>query len=352
MIKRNICVVTSHVPMVFGGHLIIAQSLVSALKEMGYNSDVIYTPQNRFGRQVSAYLANRFTDVGRTGDDEVVDQVITLRYPSYAVKHPLHICWLNHRMREYYDLWDDFLSVIPTGKGKLKERFRRRLIQRIDHRLLRHNVSDLYVISGTIKKRLETWGGIPSKVLLPPPPLGRDYRTERYENFIFTVSRLHRLKRISLLIDAFMLVRDPEVKCYIAGEGDEYKKLQTRIRDNNLEGRVILLGRVSDEQLADYYARCRAVFFGPRNEDFGFVTIEAFRSRKCVITCSDSGGPLDLVQDGQSGFITQPARTEIAERIDTLVADPRMAERMGYAGYEASRSVTWENVVKTLVKIS
>ena len=71
MIKRNICVVTSHVPMVFGGHLIIARSLVSALKEMGYNSDVIYTPQNRFGRQLSAYLANRLTDVGRTGAESV-----------------------------------------------------------------------------------------------------------------------------------------------------------------------------------------------------------------------------------------------------------------------------------------
>lgn len=161
MIKRNICVVTSHVPMVFGGHLIIAQSLVSALKEMGYNSDVIYTPQNRFGRQLSAYLANRLTDVGRTGGDEVVDQIISLRYPSYAVKHPLHVCWLNHRMRESYDLWEDFLGVIPTGKGKLKERFRRRLIQRLDNHLLKRNVKSLYVISGTIKKRLETWGGDP-----------------------------------------------------------------------------------------------------------------------------------------------------------------------------------------------
>ena len=351
MIKRNICVVTSHVPMVFGGHLIIARSLVSALKERGYNSDVIYTPQNRFGRQLSAYLANRLTDVGRTGGDEVVDQIISLRYPSYAVKHPLHVCWLNHRMREYYDLWEDFLGVIPTGKGKLKERFRRRLIQRLDHHLLKKNVKSLYVISGTIKKRLETWGGIPSRVLLPPPPLGRDYHTDSYDNFIFTVSRLHKLKRINLLLDAFMLVRDTDVKCLIAGEGDEYDRLAKRIKDNDLEGRAILLGRVSDQELADYYARCRAVFFGPRNEDFGFVTIEAFRSRKCVITCSDSGGPLDLVEDGVSGFVTRPDPTKIAERIDQLVADPALAERMGQAGYEASLPVTWENVVRTLVKI-
>ncbi|MCP5110982.1 MAG: glycosyltransferase, partial [bacterium] len=67
---------------------------------------------------------------------------------------------------------------------------------------------------------------------------------------------------------------------------------------------TIISARYGFAGAADYYARCRAVYFGPRNEDFGFVTIEAFRSRKCVITCRDSGGPLDLVQDGVSGFIT------------------------------------------------
>ena len=34
--------------------------------------------------------------------------MISLRYPSYAVRHPNHVCWLNHTMREYYDLWDRF----------------------------------------------------------------------------------------------------------------------------------------------------------------------------------------------------------------------------------------------------
>ena len=61
------------------------------------------TPQNRFGRQAAAYLATWLTDVGRTHDDRPIDQVISLRYPSYAVRHPRHVCWLLHPMREYYD---------------------------------------------------------------------------------------------------------------------------------------------------------------------------------------------------------------------------------------------------------
>ena len=91
--------------MVEGGHMVIARSLVQALRDAGHTADIVVTPQNRFGRQASAYLATWFTDVA-SADGQPIDQVISLRYPSYAVRHPNHVCWLNHTMREYYDLWD------------------------------------------------------------------------------------------------------------------------------------------------------------------------------------------------------------------------------------------------------
>ena len=69
---------------------------------------MVLTPQNRFGRQGAAYLATWFTDVGLGDHNKAVDQVISLRYPSYAVRHPNHVVWLNHTMREYYDQWEAF----------------------------------------------------------------------------------------------------------------------------------------------------------------------------------------------------------------------------------------------------
>ena len=44
-------VVTSSPPFVEGGHLVIARSLVTALRDTGHEADLIVTPQNRFGRQ-------------------------------------------------------------------------------------------------------------------------------------------------------------------------------------------------------------------------------------------------------------------------------------------------------------
>ena len=348
MPSRKICVVTSDVPFVSGGHLTIARSLVLQLREFGYQADLMLTPQNRFGRQLSAYLASWLTDVGLTGEGEKIDQVISFRFPSFAVRHPNHICWLNHRMREYYDLWETFYPTL-RWKGRIKEHTRRFLIHRIDHYLLKKRVKRVYAQSKTIQSRLLRWGGIPSQVLYPPAPV-RKYRTSAYQNFIFAVSRLDRLKRLDLLIDAFALAKNRGIRCLIAGEGREGDNLIRKIREKGLEGRVRLLGGVDDNTLIDYYARCRGVFFGPFNEDYGLVTLEAFSSHKPVLTCEDSGGPAELVQDGVSGFVVPPVPAMIADRIDLMAEDSALCQRLGEKGFELTLRITWEKVIQELTR--
>lgn len=348
MASRRICVVTSDVPFVSGGHLTIARSLVLQLREFGYYADLVLTPQNRFGRQLSAYLATWLTDVGLTGDEERIDQVISFRFPSYAVRHPRHICWLNHRMREYYDLWEAFYPSL-SKKGRMKEHIRRFLIHKIDNYLLKKRVKRLYAQSKTIQSRLLRWGGISSQVLYPPAPMRR-YRTSAYQNFIFAVSRLDRLKRMDLLIDAIAMTKSRGIRCLIAGEGKEADNLLRKIREKGLEGRVRLLGWVDDNTLIDYYARCRGVFFGPLNEDYGLVTLEAFSSRKPVLTCQDSGGPSELVEDGVSGFVVSPVPAMIAERIDLMAEDPALCQQMGEKGFELALGITWEKVIQELTR--
>jgi hypothetical protein len=159
----RIAVVTSSPPMVEGGHLVIARSLVQALREAGHAAEVVVTPQNRFGRQASAYIATWLTDVGSAGGAPI-DRVISLRFPSYAVRHPRHVCWLNHTMREYYDLWDRFSGGLGTA-ALAKERVRRAAIHAADRYLLTRNVSRLFVQSLTVQRRLAMWPELRSTVL-------------------------------------------------------------------------------------------------------------------------------------------------------------------------------------------
>ena len=112
-----------------------------------------------------------------------------------------------------------------------------------------------------------------------------------------------------------------------------------------------LLGFVSDEDLLALYARCRATFYAPHNEDYGYVTVESFLSRKPVLTTTDSGGPLEFVTDGENGLVTAPDADAIAEGIDRLYATPeRRLSEMGERGHERVRGITWDRVVDRLTE--
>lgn len=341
----RIAVVTSSPPMVEGGHMVIARSLVQALRDAGHAADTVVTPQNRFGRQASAYAATWLTDLG-TANGERIDQVISLRYPSYAVRHEKHVCWLNHTMREYYDQWDRFSGLL-SPQGRLKERVRRTVIHAADRYLLTRNVTKLFVQSRTIQDRLALWPELRSTVLYPPAPQ-RPYRCDEYGDYVFMVSRLTPLKRPDLLVQALSTRQAAGIRCVIAGEGEEQARLQALIDRLGLTKRVTLAGRLSDADMIDHLARCRAVVFPPFEEDYGFVTAEAFASGKAVITCRDSGGPAELVEDQVQGFVCEPTAPSLATAIQTVMEDRPLAERMGAAALEASATFSWADAVRQL----
>jgi glycosyltransferase involved in cell wall biosynthesis len=345
----RIAVVTSGQPFGAGGHLEIAGGLVRALREAGHCAELVLTPQNRFGRQGAAYLATWLTDVGLAQDGGRIDQVITLRYPSYAVRHEAQVCWLTHRMREYYDLWESFSAALaPRQRGK--ESIRRLLIHSADRYFLRRHPRKLFVISGVIRDRLERWGGLTSTVLHPPPP-PRAYRCEGYGDYIFAVSRFTTLKRLDLLVRALAEPGAAGVRCVIAGDGELAAGLRDLVRGLGLDARVQLVGAIGSDELVAHLSRCRAVCFPAQDEDYGFVTVEAFASRKPVITCCDSGGPLEFVHDGVEGFVTAPDPASLGDALGRVMADAGLAARMGEAGWRAASTLTWPKVVEQLVMV-
>ena len=343
----TIAIVTSAPPLTEGGHLVIARALQQALAAAGHQSGIVTTPGNRFGRQGSAYLATWLTDVGMTGAGGRIDQIISLRFPSYAVRHPRHVCWLNHTMREYYDLWDAF-SVGLSQRARLKEGVRRRLIHAADSRLLRAGRVRVLAQSKTVAERLRRWNRVDADVLYPPPP-PRAYRCDGYGDFVLFTSRLAPLKRAHLVLDAIAQPASAGARCVIAGEGEERGRLEARAASLGIADRVEFAGYVSDAALVDLLASCRAVVFPPLGEDYGFVTAEAFASSKAVITCSDSGGPAELVEDGANGFVTAPEPEALAQAIGRVIGSVELAATLGRRALATATRMTWDAAVSRLV---
>jgi glycosyltransferase involved in cell wall biosynthesis len=342
-----LAIVTSSPDSVEGGHLVIARSLAAAAQEAGHDAQVVLTPDCQFGHQVSSYLDTWRIDVAKAAG-RPIDRVISLRHPSYAVRHSSHVCWLNHTMREYYDLWPRFAATL-SPQGRIKERLKRVAIHNVDRWLLTHNVTEVVAQSHTIQRRLTADFGVKADVLWPPPPQ-RTYRCNRYGDYIFAVSRLTPLKRIDLLIRALAEPPVRHVRAVIAGDGDSRGPLQKLLTSLELDKRVELVGRISDDEMLNYYAECRAVCFAPLAEDYGFVTVEAFASRKAVLTCTDSGGPAELVRHGENGLVSDPTPQALAVSIARVMDDAGEAERFGATAAAWVAQLTWPATVARLVK--
>jgi glycosyltransferase involved in cell wall biosynthesis len=141
------------------------------------------------------------------------------------------------------------------------------------------------------------------------------------------------------------------VKLVLVGRGPDERSLRDRIAAHGLQDRVTLEVGVSDDRLHDLYRGALGVYFGPFDEDYGYVTIEAFAAARPVVTLSDSGGPLEFVHDAESGLVAQPEPKAIAAAFDRLWADREAARAWGVAGHRLVRERVpeWPEVVARLL---
>jgi glycosyltransferase involved in cell wall biosynthesis len=108
---------------------------------------------------------------------------------------------------------------------------------------------------------------------------------------------------------------------------------------------------VSNERLHELYRGALGVYFGPYDEDFGYVTIEGFAAARPVVTLADSGGPLEFVRDGETGLVARPNARAIAAAFDRLWSDRDAARAWGLAGNRLVRETVpgWPTVVSRLL---
>jgi len=137
----------------------------------------------------------------------------------------------------------------------------------------------------------------------------------------------------------------------LADEPAVFEQMKELTRKLRIESRVEWLGRVSDEELIRRYATCRGVVFPPKDEDYGYITLEAMLSSKAVITCRDSGGPLEFVTDGENGFVADPDPDSLAAAMDELWKDRAFAVEAGKTGRDLIEElgIDWKNVVGKLL---
>ena len=205
----------------------------------------------------------------------------------------------------------------------------------------------VYTIANNVSDRLQRYNGIASRALYPPPPLGARYHCDSYGDYVLSVGRLDAIKRVDLLLQG-LAAAGGRLRAVITGAGPDLPRLQQLAHHLGITQRVEFVGFVSEERLLELYAGCRAVYYAPYDEDYGFVTLEAMRSRKPIITTIDSGGVLEFIEHGRNGLVGQPDGASLAGLLQQVGDDPALCERLGATAEHETDSITWERVVAAL----
>ncbi len=341
---NTVVVCEAQVPFVRGGAEALVRELVRQLRARGFDAERVSLPFKWYPTEevLTHAAAWRLLDLSES-NGRPIDLLIATKFPTYLARHPRKVTWLVHQHRGAYEL-----VGTPYSDFKHDERdvaLRERLLH-LDTTTLAES-SGLYSISGTIAKRLQRYNGLTATPLYHPPRLAERLRAGDAGNYVLSVGRLESVKRVDLAIRA-MTYLPASLSLVIAGTGSHRESLQALVASLGLGSRVEFLGETSDDRIVDLYAGALAIVFPPYDEDYGYVTLEAFLSHKPVVTTYDAGGPNEFVQEGVNGCVTDPDPRAIAQAVAALDADRRRAARMGDAGYDLARQFTWTSVIEKL----
>jgi glycosyltransferase involved in cell wall biosynthesis len=342
---KTVLVCEAQVPFVHGGAELHVSGLVTELARRGYRAEKVSVPFKWYPKDelLAQAAAWRLIDLSES-NGEPIHTVIATKFPTYFVRHPRKVTWLFHQYRAIYDLFDTPYSEF--GHTEPDVRLRDRLIA-LDNDVLGESTR-LFANARNTAARLARYNGLTAEALYHPPPLAGKVTAGPSGDYVLSVGRLEGNKRVDLVIRA-LAVSDRRIRLIVAGEGPLRGQLEAIAGQCGIADRVTFAGRITEDQLIALYAGALAVVFPPFDEDYGYVTLEAFLAQKPVITTSDAGGPLEFVENGVNGFITPPEPEALATAINQLVHAPSRARTLGMAGFERARRVTWDGVIEKLV---
>ncbi|MBC5647869.1 glycosyltransferase family 4 protein [Christensenella tenuis] len=343
----KVLITTVRIPFITGGAEFLAWNLRDALLRHGYEAEIIGIP---FNGEAPEVIEEQIVASRLFGLSSQSDLCIGLKFPAYYMPHDNKVLWILHQYRAVYDLWDyEYNGIKDHPQGT----FIRDVIYRADNTYL-PEAKRIYTIADNVTGRLKRFNGIQSTTLYHPCPDSERFYTGQYEDYILMPSRVNLTKRQGLALEAMEYVKS-NMKLYIVGKPDrdeDYRQMMSYIEEHHLQDKVKYFDFVETEEKLRLYANARAVLFIPVDEDYGYITLEAMEAKKAVITASDSGGPLEFVENGKTGFIVEPDAADIARAIDELAASQAAARQMGEAGKQRilDMNISWDNVVRELTK--
>jgi glycosyltransferase involved in cell wall biosynthesis len=230
-----------------------------------------------------------------------------------VVPHPdaYHICYCHSPMRYIWDMYHDYFQ----GSGWPVRFFMKRLVPSLRMwDVYSANLVDRFITNSSyVAKRIKRYYNRDAEVVFGPADINRYLAIPRTpEDFYLFFGQLVSYKRVDIAITACV---DSGRKLVIVGAGARKKD----IRRYEKSGLVTFTGRLTDDEIAGYFSRARALLF-PGVEDLGLIPIEA-NAAGCPVIAFRRGGVLETVKENTTGlFFDEQTPASLAAAMDKFEA--------------------------------
>ena len=342
---KTVAVCEAKVPFVTGGAELHVTGLVNQLQRHGYRAERVSVPFKWYPKSelLAQAAAWRLIDLSEA-NGQPIDAVIATKFPTYFVRHPHKVTWLFHQYRAIYDLCGTAYSEFEHTEADVRLRDR---LMALDNEALSES-KRIFANARNTADRLARYNALQAEPLYHPPPLAGRLVQGPLGDYLLSVGRLEANKRVDLAIRG-LAHADRATRLVIVGEGPLRQELEQLAAREGVTDRVTFTGAIEDTALIALYARALGVVFPPFDEDYGYITLEAFLSRKPVITTTDAGGPLEFVVDRVTGLVVEPTPNALGGAIARLAGNHQLAQSLGDAGFERARTISWDGVVERLM---
>lgn len=203
---------------------------------------------------------------------------------------------------------------------------------------------------------VRAYGMPPEKVSVIPNGVSDEFFTprayRRAPNALLFLGGWEWRKGIRYLAQAFCRIaeRRPDVTLSLAGTG-EGDPIVKRAFPAELHPRIRVIPAVPPQELPAVYATHDIFLFPSLFEGMPLVVPEAMASGMPVVT-TRACGMQDIVEDGVSGFLVPPRDADtFTERVERLLGDGNLCQRLGQAAQRAAREITWDRAAERLLAV-
>jgi len=254
------------------------------------------------------------------------------RTPQVGLVHHVHL-----------GTWDDLLPGLPGRIGHLIERFAVPAVYR--RRAL------VTAAPSARDEIVEHYGVDPSRITIAPHGIADRFSPggERAASpLVVAVTRLMPQKGVEELVHALVRMKAavPDADATIVGDGPHRERFLEVARSLGADW-IHWAGRVTDDELVEWYRRAWVVASASRREGFGLTLTEAAACGTPTVA-TRIPGHVDAVDEGRSGLLAD-STDELGDRLAEVLSDASLRARLERGALDHAARFRWEEAAATLL---